>query len=100
MILNRNRFIYVTDSFALNQKLMLHCANNCATPRRVIYIKLTCVRPLVGLEMGALRVDFLASDELAFVYPPFRVGRVIEAVVFGGGYGGGRCCRIGRDGRR
>lgn len=40
-------------------------------------VRLTCVCSLMGLQMGAFRVDFFATDELAFMYPSFGVGTVI-----------------------
>lgn len=50
------------------------------------------MRPLVRLQVRALRVHLLATEELALVYPSLRVGRVVErpAVVFRGGDRGGR----------
>lgn len=38
---------------------------------------LACMRPLVRLQVRTLRVNLLASEELAFVYMPFRSGRVV-----------------------
>lgn len=56
---------------------------------------LTRVRPLMGLEMRALGIHFLASGELAFVYPALRVGRtvLVAPCVVPVGHGGrGRGC--------
>lgn len=38
---------------------------------------LTGVRPLVGLQVRALRVDFLAAEELTLVYPSLGVRTVV-----------------------
>lgn len=56
------------------------------------------VRPLMGLEMRALGVHLLASGELAFVYPAFRVGRTVlvasRVVPVGHGGRGRGCTRV------
>lgn len=39
--------------------------------------QLTCVRPLMGFQVRALRVHLLATRELAFVYPALRVRRTV-----------------------
>lgn len=38
---------------------------------------LTCVRPLMSLQVRALGVHLLATRKLAFVYPALRVGRTV-----------------------
>lgn len=61
-------------------------------PQRKKEKSLTCVRPLVGLEVRTLGVDFLAASELAFMYPSLGVGGVVEPRVVLGGDGGERGC--------
>lgn len=61
----------------------------------VIYHRLlTCVRSLVGLQVGAFGVDLFTAEELAFVYPSLRVRTVIvlSLVMF-------RCHNWGRNGK-
>lgn len=41
------------------------------------------MRSLVRLEVRTLGVDLFASEKLALVYPPFGVGRVVDARMLG-----------------